>query len=477
MGMINTVMRILLATLRAPQEPSGTKSPLLETVDDAQKNQQNAPSPPDPTDPKDGWWEPLTKWWESTEEWWTGGILAPTAGILLLIAIGVLILLATRALRLLVIRPLIQRTKNKWDDIFVDQAFFRWISYLPPTLICSAIVEQMPGLDPKDDGAARLDLWIHQILTAATTFTGMLALGAMVDAGHEIWRRRSRSRNHSIKGYVSLIKLFIYILGTVAAVSFFFGRDPSHLLTGLGAMTAVLLLVFKDTILSLVASVTISQNDMIRLGDWVEMPGAADGDVVDIALHTVKIQNFDRTISTIPTMHFVDKPFKNWRNMSEGPGRRIKRSVFLDSASVRFLTNEEVERMGRIGLLQGYIEGKQRELTESNQGADAATAPLDVRRLTNIGTFRAYVLAWLKQHPHIHQGLTLLVRQLPPGPQGLPLEIYAFTKTTAWGAYEDVQGDLFDFLLAAIHDFDLRLFQGPTGDDLRSIAGKSGDGA
>ncbi|MEC9047503.1 MAG: mechanosensitive ion channel domain-containing protein [Planctomycetota bacterium] len=409
---------------------------------------------------------------ESSAERWLPNLdlwIEQAIGVAALIVIGVLILLATRALRMLVIRPLIQRTKNKWDDVFVDQAFFRWISYMPPTLICSAIVEQMPGLDPSFASAQPIDLWIHQILTAATTLTGMLAVGAIVDACHELWRRNSKNRGRSIKGYISLIKLFVYILGTVAAVAFLFGRDPTGLLAGLGAMTAVLLLVFKDTILSLVASITLTQNDMIRLGDWIEVPGAADGDVVDMALHTVKIQNFDRTISTIPTIQLVDRPFKNWRNMSDGPGRRIKRSLFLDSASVRFLTEEEVARFGEIALLKDYIGGKQQDLAATNKACDPAAAPLDVRRLTNLGTFRAYVYAWLRQHPQIHQGLTLLVRQLSPGPKGLPMELYAFTKTTAWGEYEDIQADVFDFLLAAVHEFDLRLFQGPTGEDLRAI--------
>ena len=209
---------------------------------------------------------------------------------------------------------------------------------------------------------------------------------------------------------------------------------------------------------------------MIRLGDWVEVPGAADGDVVDMALHTVKIQNFDRTVSTIPTIQLVNKPFKNWRNMSQGPGRRIKRSVFLDSASVRFLTQEEVDRFGELAVLEKYIDGKKAALAETNKTCGDATPPLDVRRLTNIGTFRAYVYEWLRQHPMIHQGLTLLVRQLPPGPKGLPLEIYAFTRTTAWGDYEAIQADLFDFLLAAVHEFDLRLFQAPTGEDVRVLA-------
>ena len=437
-------------------------------------------SPPGSSQPQNPLEKAISQAAESSAERWFPDLdlwIEQTIGVAALIWIGVLILFATRVLRQLVIRPLIRRTKNEWDDVFVDKAFFRWISYMPPTLICSAIVEQMPGLDPSFASAQPIDLWVHQILRATTTLTGMLAVGALVDAGHELWRRNAKNRSRSIKGYISLIKLFVYVLGTVAAVAFLFGRDPTGLLAGLGAMTAVLLLVFKDTILSLVASITLTQNDMLRLGDWVEVPGAADGDVVDMALHTVKIQNFDRTISTIPTIQLVDRPFKNWRNMSEGPGRRIKRSVFLDSASVRFLSKEEVERFGKIGLLKDYIESKRGELAAANKGAVASTPPLDVRRLTNLGTFRAYVRQWLRQHPKVHQDLTLLVRQLPPGPQGLPLEIYAFTKTTAWGDYEDIQADLFDFLLAAVHEFDLRLFQGPTGEDLRAIADGGARGA
>ncbi|HEB51795.1 MAG TPA: mechanosensitive ion channel [bacterium] len=401
--------------------------------------------------------------------------LEQVAGVAVLLAIGILILLLTRALRRLVIVRLIRRTKNTWDDIFVDKAFFRWISYMPPTLICAAIATRMPGLDPAFESSEAIVKWVRQILTGITTLTGMLAVGALIDAGHEIWNRSAKNKARPIKGYISLLKIFVYVIGVIAAVAFTFGRDPTGLLAGIGAMTAVLMLVFKDTILSLVASITLTQNDMIRLGDWVEVPGAADGDVVDMALHTVKIQNFDRTISTIPTIQLVNKPFKNWRNMSQGPGRRIKRSLHLDSASVRFLGDDEVERFGRFQVLRDYIARKRDELARSNRDAQASSAPLDVRRLTNIGTFRAYVYAWLRQHPKIHQGLTLLVRQLPPGPHGLPLEIYAFTNTTAWGDYEAIQADLFDFLLAAVHEFDLRLFQGPTGEDVRALTGRPTD--
>jgi miniconductance mechanosensitive channel len=295
----------------------------------------------------------------------------------------------------------------------------------------------------------------------------------LIDSSHEIYARKSGPRQRPIKGYVSLIKIFIYVLGTVAAVAWAFGKDPSGLLTGIATMTAVLMLIFKDTILSLVASITLTQNDMIRLGDWIEMPGGPDGDVVDMALHTVKIQNFDCTITTVPTIDLVNKPFKNWRNMSEGTGRRIKRSLLLDGSSVRFLNKDEVDRFGKMAVLKDYIAGKRTEIEAANKQTNASTPALEVRRLTNIGTFRAYVYQWLRQHPRIHQNMTLLVRQMPPSPQGLPLEIYAFTNTTAWGEYEEIMADLFDFLLAAVHEFDLALFQNPTGEDLRTMGSKA----
>jgi len=403
------------------------------------------------------------RWFPKMELW-----LEQAIDIAALLVVIALLAWCTQALRKLVIVPLIRRTKNTWDDVFVDKAFFRWISWMLPTLIAASAIEYLPGLDPAFETSEQIVQITRQALTALTTFIGMLAVGAICDSAHEIYSRRSGPNQRPIKGYVSLIKIFIYVLGTVAAVAWLFGKDPTGLLAGIATMTAVLMLVFKDTILSLVASITLTQNDMIRLGDWIEVPGGADGDVVDMALHTVKIQNFDRTISTVPTINLVNKPFKNWRNMSQGQGRRIKRSLKLDAATVRFLTKEEIDRYGKLGILKDYISDKKQQLAETNKSAKASTPPLDVRRLTNIGTFRAYVYQWLRQHPKIHQGMTLLVRQLQPTATGLPLEVYAFTRTTAWGEYEEIMADLFDFLLAAVHEFDLRLYQDPTGEDVRA---------
>jgi miniconductance mechanosensitive channel len=242
-------------------------------------------------------------------------------------------------------------------------------------------------------------------------------------------------------------------------------------------MTAVLLLVFKDTLLSLVASVQLSGNDMLRVGDWIEMPQlGADGAVVDIALHTVKVQNWDLTITTIPTWRLMSESFRNWRGMAESGGRRIKRTLRLDTGSVRFLEAADLERLSRIALLQPYLERKRREVEDTNitlvqRLGDLAQQPANQRRLTNLGTFRAYVDAYLRQHPGIHQGMTLMVRAMEPSSEGVPMELYCFTNTTQWVAYEGIQSDLFDHLLAILPEFGLRLYQRPAGGDLQHALG------
>jgi miniconductance mechanosensitive channel len=248
-------------------------------------------------------------------------------------------------------------------------------------------------------------------------------------------------------------------------------RSPLLLLSGFGAMTAILLLVFKDTILSLVASVQLTAQDMVRVGDWIEMPQfGADGDVVDVQLHTIKVQNWDKTITTIPTHRLISDSFKNWRGMSQSGGRRIKRPIFIDVSTIRKQTEEEVERFTRFALLKDYIKTKEQELADYNAALEVEVdAEVNQRRLTNIGTFRAYAFNYLKNHPRIRKDMTLLVRQLAPGPEGLPLEIYCFTTTTAWAEYEDIQSDIFDHLLAIVPEFGLRLFQKPAGSDLASL--------
>lgn len=268
---------------------------------------------------------------------------------------------------------------------------------------------------------------------------------------------------------MQLAKLFLFVFGGIVVVSILIDRSPMLLLSGLGAMSAVLLLVYKDTLLSFVASVQLTSNDMLRVGDWIEMPQVgADGDVVDITLHTVKVQNWDKTIVSVPTWRLMSESFKNWRGMQQSGGRRIKRSLYLDASQVRFLDEAEAQKLSGVRLLTDYLRRKQDELSEWNQ-ANAGNVPLSAnrRRLTNIGTFRAYAEAYLKAHPDIHPHMTCMVRQLQPGAEGVPLEIYCFTRTTAWLDYERIQGDIFDYLMAVLPEFGLGVYQQPSGQDLR----------
>ena len=313
----------------------------------------------------------------------------------------------------------------------------------------------------------RLSLaWVVVALTRAA--------GGLLNALNDIYvESYAEAGNRPIKGYLQVVSLFLHVAAGIMVVSVLASLNPLVFLGGLGALTAVLMLVFKDTILSLVASVQIMSNDMIRIGDWVEMPQAnADGDVIDIALHTVKIQNWDKTISAVPTHKFISESFKNWRGMSESGGRRISRAIHLDMNSIHFLSGEEITELSRLEFLHDYLNAKRKELEVANQrdvpGEDVVP---DQRRLTNVGTFRAYVLHYLGGHPKIHQEMTLLVRQRPPGPQGLPLEIYCFSNDTVWANYEALQADIFDHLIASLPEFGLRIFQEPTGGDVKSLAG------
>jgi miniconductance mechanosensitive channel len=281
----------------------------------------------------------------------------------------------------------------------------------------------------------------------------------------------------SIQGYLDIVKLLILLSAIILSVSLISGQSPVALLTGLGALTAVLLLVFRDTILSFVASLQISTNDLIKEGDWIEVPSYdADGDVINMTLHTIKVQNWDKTISVIPTHKVMEVSYKNWRGMQESGGRRIKRAINIDLGSIRFCDEEMLSRFRKVGILRDYLDQRLAEIEEERiQKGIEIDSPLDSRQLTNLGTYRAYIEAYLRVQPKIHQeGMTFLIRQLAPGPTGVPLEIYVFTKTTEWIAYERIQADIFDHLLAAAPVFDLRVFQDPTGMDFtRGFAARS----
>jgi miniconductance mechanosensitive channel len=392
-------------------------------------------------------------------------LLPPAAGLLALLVGAIIINLIAKQILVRSVRAVARRSSATWDDALVKHNVFGRLVQVVPAVIVFVGVPFVPGLP--EDGSQL----IRNVAMGYTVLMLTLALTAILSAANAIYAASAAGKERSLKGFVQLVQIVVWILGGVLIVATVLDRSPLLLLSGFGAMTAILLLVFKDTILSLVASVQLTAQDMVRVGDWIEMPQfGADGDVVDVQLHTVKVQNWDKTITTIPTHRLITDSFKNWRGMSQSGGRRIKRCIFLDVSSIRFQTRDEVDHFTRFALLKDYIKDKEQELTDYNAGlASEVDAEVNRRRLTNVGTFRAYAYNYLKNHPKIHAGMTLIVRQLAAGPEGLPLEIYCFTSTTEWAAYEDIQSDIFDHLMAIVPEFGLRLYQKPAGSDLVNL--------
>ena len=373
-------------------------------------------------------------------------------------------LLYTLVYRVLVTtaRRAVARSASAWDDVLVEHGVFGRLAYAPPALLVYYGASLLPEVNET------LVVLIERVSLALLFVVAARAATGVLSALNDIYDGNPANRSRPIKGYLQVVKIALYLVAALLAVATLTDESPALFLSGIGAMTAVLLLVFRDTILSLVASIQLSGNDMVKVGDWIEMPAyGADGDVIDVALHTVKVQNWDKTITTIPTHALIAESFKNWRGMSESGGRRIKRSLLIDLSTVRFLDEAELERLGRWALLRDYVTAKRDELRDWNtsDGRDLAINA-DIRRLTNLGTLRAYIEAYLKAHPHIHQGMTLLVRQLQPSDRGVAIEIYCFTNTTQWNAYEGIQADIFDHLYALLPDLGLRAFQTPAGSDL-----------
>ncbi|WP_144752864.1 MULTISPECIES: mechanosensitive ion channel family protein [Bartonella] len=308
---------------------------------------------------------------------------------------------------------------------------------------------------------------INNVANAFIIFFVVLTISACLNIINILYEQRPTARLKPIKGYIQIAKIALFAIAAVLMVATLIDRSPLILFSGLGAMAAVLMLIFQDTLLSLVAGIQISSTDMVRVGDWIEIPNlGADGDVIEIALHTVKVQNFDNTITSVPIRKLVTDPFKNWRGMQESGGRRIKRSLFIDQSSIHFLTEEEQKYLSRFNLLENYFTQKRAEIDQWNAQLDKNhDVVANTRRLTNIGTFRAYVFAYLKQHLNINPNMTFMARQLPPTENGLPLEIYCFTNTTVWLDYEQIQGDIFDHLYSILHCFGLKVFQNPSGSD------------
>jgi miniconductance mechanosensitive channel len=407
---------------------------------------------------------------QGTPSWWAQWLAepfwGPFTGVLLLITGAALLHLLTQRLILRALDALFRRSDTWWDNVLMDQGVFRKLAWLIPILVIHVGTGFIPGLDP--DWAA----FVQRVASACAQLTVALALGGFLSAVQTIYGRYDISRHRPIKGYLQVVAILVWICATILIIATLMQQSPWYFLSGLGAMTAILLLVFRDTLLSLVAGIQLTVNDLIRVGDWIEMPQfGADGDVVDIGLNQVKVSNWDRTISVIPTHKFLENSFRNWRGMFEAGGRRIKRALNIDLNTVHFLSADEISRLGQIEVLGEYLASRQQEIAAWNQAhAGADELPINQRRLTNLGTFRAYVVAWLKRNPAVRADMSFLVRQLPPGPEGLPLELYFFVSETRWSAYEDIQSDIFDHLLSVLPEFGLRIYQRPAGSDFAGLA-------
>ena len=396
----------------------------------------------------------------------TARIVARGVVIVLIIVLSVLTNVLVKRPLLAVLSSLIARTKSKWDDTFLENNVLNQLAHLGPALVIYVMAPlALEGHEKAIDFAADA-VQIYMILVS------ILVINAFLNAVLDIYRTFEIAREIPITGFVQVAKIVAYFLGGILVVCILLDQTPIFFLSGIGALTAILLLVFRDAILGFVAGIQLITNKMLSPGDWIEMPKyGADGDVLDIALTTVKVQNWDKTITTIPTYALISNSFKNWQGMQESGGRRIKRSVYIDVNTIKLCTEEMLGGFSKIQYISEYIERKKEEVARYNAASHVdETSVVNGRRLSNIGTFRAYVIAYLKNHPMINQDMTFLVRQLSPTEHGLPLEIYVFCKDQVWANYEAIQADIFDHILAVVPEFDLRVFQHPTGSDFKEFA-------
>jgi len=375
-----------------------------------------------------------------------------------LIVILILAAIANFVAKQLIVRGLshiITRTEAQWDDILLERNVLNRIANFAPVLVVDYFTPFiLKGYNTAIEISSNMMLILMILL-------GMLAIDAILNAVVDIYRHAETSRKLPIRGLIQLLKLVLFFLGSIFIVSIALGKSPVYLVSGLGALTAILILIFKDTILGSVAGIQLLANRMVARGDWIELPQhGADGDVIEVTLTTVKVQNWDKTITTIPTYALISESFKNWHGMTESGGRRIKRAINIDINSIKFCSEETLERFSKIEFISDYLNTKQKEIIEYNTHHNVIDECLiNGRRLTNLGTFRAYVIAYLKQHPMINKNMTFLVRQLAPSEYGLPIEIYVFCRDKVWANYEAIQADIFDHILAVVPEFDLNVFQ------------------
>jgi miniconductance mechanosensitive channel len=393
----------------------------------------------------------------------TAARIAGISDFLAILLLGVVIYYLTKFFILRILKRIALKTASNWDDVLLEHKVFQRMAFLMPAILVyqsiPVTLDEFPALIP---AALKLtNIYIVVIF--------LMIINSFLNAVYAMYQKSEFALYHPIKGYIQIGKIVVFIVVALLILSLLFNQSPLYMMTGLGAFSAVLLLVFKDPILGFVGGIQLSANDMVRQGDWISMPKyGADGTVLEISLTTVKVQNFDNTISTLPTYSLVAESFQNYRGMKESGVRRMKRSISIDMSSVKFCNRQMLEKFKKIKILQEYIERTEAELELYNRENNIDNSVfVNGRRQTNIGVFRAYLEEYLSHHPSVDKSSDLLVRQLQPNSSGIPIEIYAFTLETGFIRYEKVQSDIFDHILAIIPQFELRVFQSPTGEDLR----------
>jgi len=379
-----------------------------------------------------------------------------------ILAIGIILACLLVKIVIKIVSNIINRNKYKWIRMLMERKFFHKLANVLPGIIICMFASVFP------ESVSEL---IRRSASIYIMIIALFIMNSMLDAIDDIYRTHPISKVRPIKGLLQIVKIVIFIIVAIIIIADLMGQSPLILLSGIGAAAAVFSFVFKDSILGFIAGIQLTSNDMLRIGDWIEMPKYdADGDVIDITLNTVKVQNFDKTIVSIPAYALVSDSFKNWRGMMEFGGRRIKRAIYIDVNSITFCTDEILEKFKKIEYLKDYIYDKEMEIKEYNQKYhDREGSLINGRHMTNIGTFRIYIEKYLQHNPHLNKNVTVMVRQLSPGEHGLPIEIYAFTNSTDWGVYEKVQADIFDHIFSVAEEFGLRFFQNPTGYDVKQI--------
>ena len=399
------------------------------------------------------------------------GYLWMFALLLATVIVSLFIWWLTKFVLLRFVKSFAKRTKTSFDDLLVDHKFFDVLAHLLPLMFLDYFFGITFFAFPK---LLDFSVRVNEVLIALVV---LIALRRLMNTVGAILSNQSRLKDKPINSYIQTVKIVITIFFMVIMLSLLTGQSPVFFLTSIGAMTAIIILVFKDTILGFVGSIQMAANDMVRVGDWISMEKyGADGDVLEINLTTVKVQNWDRTITTIPTYSFIADSFKNWRGMSDSGGRRIKRAFYIQLDSVKFASPRLIDRLSNVQGLKDFIENRQAEIKTYNEQHGLDEEQINARRQTNVGLLRRYLDYYLKNHERIHQGMTIMVRQLEPTANGLPIEIYCFTSTIAWLEYEEIQSDIFDHIFAVVKDFELVIHEAPSGEDIRKYLTQQSNG-